>query len=60
MSKDELIEYAIERFKVIAEQAHQLSTGNVAHGSKIIEGHAKRCYEFFEKHKDDELCKKEE
>lgn len=59
MSKDELIKYSIERIRMLAETARYLSTGNVSHISKNIEGQAKRLYEFLEKHKDDEINDRE-
>jgi hypothetical protein len=54
MTNKVLIDYAIERIRIIAETAHRLSTGNVSHVSKNIEGQAKRLYEFLEKHKNKE------
>ena len=55
MSKNELIENAIQNFRVLADMAQQITSGNLSHNSKYIEGRAKRCYEFLEKHKDDEI-----
>lgn len=59
MSKDELIEYSIQRFRICAEMAHRISLGNVSHNAKSLEGSLARAYEFLEKHKNDELCQKE-
>jgi len=49
--KDELIEIAIKNFRIAAEQAYRISTGNVSHNAKSLEGTLKQAYEFLEKHK---------
>jgi hypothetical protein len=50
-TKERLIEIAISSTRMIAETASRLSTGNVSHISRNIEGQAKRLYEFLEKYK---------
>lgn len=59
MNDKELIDFAIYQFRIIAERARQITLGNVSHNAKYLEGHAKRCYEYLENHKNDELCQKE-
>lgn len=53
MTKDELIDMAIRQFRIAAEQAYRITTGNVSHNAKSLEGTLKRAYEFLEKHKND-------
>ena len=51
MENKELIELAIKWFKDVEDKTKTLTTGNVSHNSRSIQGFAHRCAEFLEKHK---------
>lgn len=52
LTKDKLIELSIGWFNDIRENSKRLTTGNVSHNSRQIEGFALHCAEFLEKYKD--------
>ena len=54
MNEQELIELSIEWFNNIQEMTKRITSGNVSHEARTIEGFAKRCAEFLNKHKNDE------
>lgn len=55
MTKDELLDKAINWFKVIAEDMDRITSGNLPHRVATTKGRAIRAYEFLEKHKNDVL-----
>lgn len=55
MKNRDLLEKAIYWFKVIAEDAHRITTGNTSHSKpKFIEMDATKYYKFLEEHINDE------
>ena len=55
MEEKELIELSIRWFKDVEEKTKMLTTGNVSHNSRNIQGFAHRCAEFLQNHKKDIL-----
>lgn len=51
MTKEELLNKAINWFKIIAEDMPRITSGNLSHNTKATQGRAIRAYEFVEKHK---------
>ena len=51
ITNEKLIELAIGWFEDIRENAKRLTTGNVSHNGRQIEGFALHCREFLEKYK---------
>lgn len=54
IDNERLIELAIGWFKDVEENCRKLTTGNVSHNSRQIQGFALHCREFLEKYKQDE------
>lgn len=51
MTREELLNGAIRRFKIIAEDTKSITTANLSHNLTCLRGRALRAYEIIEKHK---------
>ena len=50
MTDKELLELAVKWFRIGADKARRLETGNMSHGKVNLEGFLARSYEYIEKH----------
>lgn len=53
MTREELLNKAINWFKIIAKDMSRITSGNLSHNTKTTQGRAIRAYEFVEKHKNE-------
>ena len=51
MNNEKLLDLAIGWFKDVQEKSKKLTTGNVSHDSRMMQGFALHCAEFLEKYK---------
>lgn len=51
MTREELLNKAINWFKIIAEDMSRITSGNLPHNAATTKGRAIRAYEFMEKRK---------
>ena len=51
MKEKELLELSIEWFNKIKEMSKKLTSANITHNARQIEGFAHKCAEFLEAHK---------
>ena len=59
MTKDELLDKAINWFRLIADDMQRFTSGNVSHQAATTRGRAIRAAEYIEKHKNDENKQKD-
>lgn len=53
MTREELLNKAINWFKIIAKDMSRITSGNLSHNTKTTQGRAIRAYEFVEKYKNE-------